>query len=755
MRWPWQQRKTAPESPARPHAEWRQAGGLRPTVDPHPPTLIPAGLPVIASTRSLLHRDRTSPDVPPVPPGRVSGLTSVFPAVPSIPATEPEVRVAVVARTHRTVTLTRAVAEYVGEARVPAVPHRAPAWLKSASDAPQVITPLDAFVTKPAEDGPVRREVAMLDAWSNPAIVVPSEPESDAAPDESPVTPPVPMIRRRRRPGLGLPLPPGERPPAPTSTPIRTPAAIEPPKPTLVRPETPKPEPVSVPAPTSTPTSTPTATPTAIPIPEPVPEPVVPVAEGAAGPELVHRVVVPGRFSGRIPNDIVQTFERSYGVEVADVTVDRSPAAAAEAKAIGAKAFARDDLIVLPEEAGPVESVETRALIGHELAHVVQQRTIGTMPTESDADGQRLEAAARSVEEWVRAGAAGPPPPVIPPTPPRPGAPPEATERPGPVPVRRRASAGPPSGAGAPQRAVTGVATDPAPTTATNGPRVTTSTAPTTTASTTTAPSLVHPRGTTDTHPENPHNAHEFGTLLRDSLAGMGADMFGFGGLLGHSDTPATPQTPRATTSTTTSATTGTPSTTHSTTGTTGTPGATFNRDRRREQLTNDTLDRLNVVRAEQGQAPLTELPPTEAAAIESQLDAEQSAGGASGTGTDAPVIHNWHEFSDQFRLAGGELVGSLFGINPVEMADRHRQEEEARHQQQQQQQGTHTASTVGAAAGAGAGAAAQSVGHPDRPATPDPTGAELARLYDRIHTRLVRELLVGRERAGSLMDFR
>jgi hypothetical protein len=446
----------------------------------------------------------------------------------------------------------------------------------------------------------------------------------------------------------------------------------------------------------------------------------VPAAEGAAGPELVHRTTVPGRFSARIPNDLVETFERSYGVEVADVTVDRSPAAAVKAKAIGAKAFAHHDLIVLPDEAGPVEAVEARALLGHELAHVVQQRTIGSLPTESDVDGQRLEAAARSVEEWVRAGAAGPPPPVVPP---EPGAPPEATERPGRVPVRRRASADPPSGAGAPQRAVASVATDPAPPRTTA--RVVTNTSNTPTANT--PATLIHP-----TQPDSSdaqHSSQNYGTEVRNSFAQLGTDMFGISGLLGGAE-PARPAT--------------TPQTNRPSTPTTGgSSQPAGNQDARRQQLQNDALERVNLVRAQQGQAPLTELPPTEQAAIESQLDAEQGGGGQ----TNMPVVHNWSEMREDFALSGGEVLGSFIGFNPAAAAE-HRHEDPARANP------AHT-TTTGAAATGAAAAAPSSVGHPDRAANLEPTGAELARLYDRIHTRLVRELLVGRERAGALMDFR
>ncbi|HEX9336888.1 MAG TPA: hypothetical protein VF892_13430, partial [Pseudonocardiaceae bacterium] len=257
--------------------------------------------------------------------------------------------------------------------------------------------------------------------------------------------------------------------------------------------------------------------------------------------------------------------------------------------------------------------------------------------------------------------------------------------------------------------------------------------------------------------PMNPRSPHEYATEVRDSFAHLGADLFGIGGLISHPDPPrpTTPQANRPTTPTTAT----TPTT--SATGQVNSPasGSQVSRDARREQLQNDRLEQLNIMRGQQGEAPLTELPATELAAIESQLDAE----GVSSGGNDAPVVHGWSEFKDQFRIGGGELLGSFIGYNPVEAAERKRHEEEAEArtaQQQQQQTGavsgaSNTTTATAGAAAAGAAGISHGVGHPDRPVSLEPTGADLARLYDRIHTRLVRELLVGRERAGSLMDFR
>jgi len=324
--------------------------------------------------------------------------------------------------------------------------------------------------------------------------------------------------------------------------------------------------------------------------------------------------------------------------------------------------------------------------------------------------------------------------------------PPRTSERSGPPPVRRRANAGPPSGAGAPPRAPGGGATDPAPPRPTA--RVVTSTsAATTTGATAAGANLVHPtphptnQVTTarpDTHdPLNPRDSNEFGALVKDSFAHLGLDMFGIGGML-HQNA-ATPSTPSRTT--TPASTSGTPSQVSQPPAI----GATVNRDARREQLTQDALQRINLVRAQQGEPATSELPATELAAIEMQLDAEQ---GGSGQNSGLPVIHNTSELKDQLRLGGGELLGAFIGYNPVDAAE-HQKAEAKAHQQTSTPTATGGAGTPGATQqGATPGA------HPDQPAA-EPTGTELTRLYDRMHTRLLRELLVGRERAGVLMDFR
>ena len=73
------------------------------------------------------------------------------------------------------------------------------------------------------------------------------------------------------------------------------------------------------------------------------------------------------------------------------------------ASRIGARAFTRQGEVFLPMEAGPLDAPETRAVLAHELTHVVQHRVYGSsLPRPSSAEGQRLEAEAHAVERFVR-----------------------------------------------------------------------------------------------------------------------------------------------------------------------------------------------------------------------------------------------------------------------------------------------------------------------------------------------------------------
>jgi hypothetical protein len=650
-------------------------------------------------------------------------------------------------------TLVHAVADYVGEPYVPAVPYRAPAWLKAASSAAaqQTRTPLDAFASpmsledmrSPEQPRTItpQQDFPLLDSWAGtpptpPALLAPASTpdvvEAEPEPAELPAPPPRAVPARRRRPGLGLPLPPGERPPAPVPPPppSREPAAA---RPAPVRdPFVPTPSSIVVPAP-------PVAF--AVPVDRLPAVPVVsdhqpPVTEGTAGVDLVHPRVS-GRFSARVPADLADTFHRAYGMEVGDVEVDRSAEGAEEARSLGARAFARDDLIVLPDEAGPVEAVEARALLGHELAHVVQQRTLGGTPNESGQDGQRLEVAARSVERWVRAGASGPPPPAVPDLPP--------AFVPRSTPTRSsRAHSGASAPAGPVQRAVDGAVADaPAQTVV----------VPSTTTSANAPATLIHPNpltpvlqqaGQPDHDPLSPTNRHEFGALVASSFKDMGLDMFGLGSSAASANPrvnpPATQRGPHG----------GFGAGAGMGSGMGGGLGGGAGGSAQAQQLREQALERINMVRDQQGQERLTELPESEEAVIAAQVG--QGGGGFGGMGQYVePEINNFSDLGGQIKLGAGELLGAFIGINPVDNAERERHAREAKAAKDKQDAATAAAGT-GAAAAAGAAAGGQ-----QGAATPaaEPTGAQLARMYDRIHTRLLRELIVGRERSGTLMDFR
>ncbi|WP_416900971.1 DUF4157 domain-containing protein [Micromonospora echinospora] len=137
-----------------------------------------------------------------------------------------------------------------------------------------------------------------------------------------------------------------------------------------------------------------------------------------------------------VPASLVDGFRQRYGVDVSDVPVRRGPAATALVRQAGARAATRGGEVLLPAEAGPLDAPPVRALLAHELAHVVQQRVLGAMPpAESTGAGRDLEARALAAEYAfgdgaapAGVGAAVPPLPLV-----------------GPAP-----SAGPPGAAGSP-----------------------------------------------------------------------------------------------------------------------------------------------------------------------------------------------------------------------------------------------------------------------------------------------------------------
>ena len=102
-----------------------------------------------------------------------------------------------------------------------------------------------------------------------------------------------------------------------------------------------------------------------------------------------------------VPSELAASMRQTHNVDVADVPVVRGKAVSAEARSHGARAFTRGGKVHLPDEAGPVTSPKARGLIAHELVHAVQQRTLGLgLPSPSSEHGQALEAEAVAVERF-------------------------------------------------------------------------------------------------------------------------------------------------------------------------------------------------------------------------------------------------------------------------------------------------------------------------------------------------------------------
>ncbi|WP_422753517.1 eCIS core domain-containing protein [Micromonospora sp. WMMD708] len=129
-----------------------------------------------------------------------------------------------------------------------------------------------------------------------------------------------------------------------------------------------------------------------------------PPPTAVGGPELPEQV----------PAALVDGFRQQYGVDVAAVPVWRGAAATEVVQQAGARAATRGGEVLLPASAGPLDAPPARALLAHELAHVVQQRAFGaTPPAESTVTGRDLEARALAAEHAFGTGAglvgAGPP----------------------------------------------------------------------------------------------------------------------------------------------------------------------------------------------------------------------------------------------------------------------------------------------------------------------------------------------------------
>lgn len=375
MRWPFRRAShaTAPApaaSPQRARGEW--------VLVPPMPTTFTADAPLVTGPapvqpplpgRTAVLRSQVQPPV-----GRVEGIARALPLPATRPAVEPLSQRPKVRRAQPVGKLTEATEEYVGPAREPAEPYRAPGWMRYVPEWMRQTTP-----------GP--DPVPPMPVPTNRPLSIPSNiPANPRIPTPEPVLPPrvaevvrsaepPPPARRRpslgqtRRLGLGSPVSrPADEPFVPPAEP---PMVVE-----AVREEPPPPAPVPAP-----------------PEPPPAPPPLVFRAGGEPLPRVTGRIV-----RDEVPPDLAGTLKRDRGADVAAVPVFRGPAVDAEARSRGARAFAKDGAVFLPDSAGPTGSAKAKALLAHELVHVVQQRTLGSLPAPSTPEGRRLEAEAVAAE---------------------------------------------------------------------------------------------------------------------------------------------------------------------------------------------------------------------------------------------------------------------------------------------------------------------------------------------------------------------
>jgi hypothetical protein len=351
-------------------------------------------------------------------------------------------------------TLTDAVDEYVGEPREPAEPHRAPGFLRYA---PTWLLPGEPMI--PGLPAPTQSEPDV--PMGPPPSFLPPELRSEPAP--RPELPPrmaevrreelapAPVRKRRanlgqsRRLGLGAPISPADgeplvhpdEPPHIVEGAVAPPALPAPPAPHEEPPPAPAAPPRSVsvdlPAPSAPPASPPPPAPPirsdatdsdeddsggggSTPPPAPVPpllpttRPTEPRKRAAAAvyratPELRpaprRRELPRATVVSAVPADLANAVRSRQQADVSTVPVYRGPKVSAAASARGARAFASGGAVFLPDEAGPVDSPKARGLLAHELVHALQQRTLGAMlPAPDSAHGQELEAEAQTAERY-------------------------------------------------------------------------------------------------------------------------------------------------------------------------------------------------------------------------------------------------------------------------------------------------------------------------------------------------------------------
>jgi hypothetical protein len=90
--------------------------------------------------------------------------------------------------------------------------------------------------------------------------------------------------------------------------------------------------------------------------------------------------------------------EQRFGADLSGVRVHRGPGSTATTRAIRAQAFTAHGDVHVPAELGPLDRGRAKALLTHELVHVVQQRGLTPPPAEGSSRGRALEAQARELE---------------------------------------------------------------------------------------------------------------------------------------------------------------------------------------------------------------------------------------------------------------------------------------------------------------------------------------------------------------------
>jgi hypothetical protein len=483
MRWPFRRKRETTETPVAPAVSAAPAasGVALPARQwaalPAIPVTITRGAPLVAGPAPVLPPLRPAtgkaPEVAPST-GSVTGI-----ARPVVRASEPvaeEVPAAplppapVVRRPARPVAaeapvLTDAVDEYVGAPRVAAEPYRAPDWLRYATNPGMPVFP---GLPGPEPEAPIAEPPSFLppelrNAPEPPAPTPASSSEPPPrmvegvdraeAPAQRAMRQRKPSLGQTRRLGLGAPIqapsrdalihpeaPPRvvdgtvepatpQEPPPPPAAPVRV-ATEQAPEPEPEPEPEPDPEPVPQPAPVpllpppppAPPTSSASSSTAVRPNPPgagPAPEKRVTATAFRATAQLLPprkpKPLPRATVVDRVPADLAHAVRAHQHADVANVPVYRGQKVGEAAKARGAKAFASGGAVFLPDEAGPADSQRARGLLAHELVHAVQQRTLGTvLPSPDSPLGQQLEAEAQAAERFYSGESGAPePPPLI------------------------------------------------------------------------------------------------------------------------------------------------------------------------------------------------------------------------------------------------------------------------------------------------------------------------------------------------------